>query len=50
MSFAQEPVAWLEREGKEHVLHGNCSIGRTALNTVVLESPKVSRLHAIVHS
>src|SRR5438132_326991 len=50
MSFAEEPVAWLEREGQEHVLQGNCSIGRAALNTVVLESPKVSRLHAIVHS
>ena len=50
MSFAEEPVAWLEREGQEYVLQGNCSIGRAALNTVVLESPKVSRLHAIVHS
>ena len=50
MSFAEEPVAWLEREGQEYVLQGNCSIGRAALNTAVLESPKVSRLHAIVHS
>jgi adenylate cyclase len=50
MSRKQESVAWLEREGQEHLLEGNCSIGRATLNTVVLESPKVSRLHAIVHS
>jgi pSer/pThr/pTyr-binding forkhead associated (FHA) protein len=50
MSFAEEHVAWLEREGQEYVLQGNCSIGRAALNTLVLESPKVSRLHAIIHS
>jgi adenylate cyclase len=50
MSFAEEPVAWLEREGQEYVLQGNCSIGRAALNTLVLESPKVSRLHTIIHS
>jgi len=50
MSPTEEPEAWLEREGQEHVLQGNCSIGRATLNTLVLESPKVSRLHAIVHS
>jgi adenylate cyclase len=49
MSLAQEPEAWLEREGQEHLLEGNCSLGRAALNTVVLESSKVSRLHAIIH-
>src|SRR6266566_8997623 len=50
MSLAEEPGAWLEREGQEYVLQGNCSIGRAALNTLVLESAKVSRLHAIIHS
>jgi len=50
MGLAEEPEAWLEREGQEHLLQGNCSIGRAALNTLVLESAKVSRLHAIVHS
>lgn len=50
MSLADQPAAWLEREGQEHVLQGNCSLGRAALNTIVLESPKVSRLHAIIHS
>src|SRR6266581_4247841 len=50
MSLAEEPGAWLEREGQEYILQGNCSIGRAALNTLVLDAPKVSRLHAIVHS
>ena len=50
MDLAEEPDAWLEREGQEYILQGNCSIGRAGLNTLVLESPKVSRLHAIVHS
>jgi adenylate cyclase len=50
MGLADESEAWLEREGQEHVLQGNCSIGRAALNTIVLESAKVSRLHAIIHS
>jgi adenylate cyclase len=49
MSFTEENEAWLEGDGKQYVLHGNCSLGRAALNTVVLESPKVSRLHAIIH-
>jgi adenylate cyclase len=50
MGLAEEPEAWLEREGQEHILQGNCSIGRAALNTIVLETAKVSRLHAIIHS
>lgn len=50
MSLAEEPEAWLEREGQEHILHGSCSIGRAALNTLVLDSAKVSRLHTIIHS
>src|SRR5436853_148535 len=49
MSLTQEQVAWLERAGEQHALHGNCSIGRAALNTLVLDSPKVSRLHSIIH-
>ena len=50
MSFAEEPEAWLEREGREHILEGSCSIGRATLNTLVVDSAKVSRLHAIIHS
>ncbi len=50
MSLATQTEAWLDREGQEHLLQGNCSIGRAVLNTLVLESAKVSRLHALVHS
>jgi adenylate cyclase len=49
MNATEENEAWLERDGEQHILHGNCSLGRAALNTLVLDSPKVSRLHAIIH-
>jgi len=49
MSPTEEHGAWLERDGDQYVLHSDCSLGRAALNTLVLESPKVSRLHAIIH-
>ena len=45
----QEQEAWLEQGGLERRLEGNCSIGRAALNTLVVNTPKVSRLHAIIH-
>jgi adenylate cyclase len=48
MALIEEQEAWLEDENQQHVLHGNCSIGRAALNTIVLDSPKVSRLHSII--
>lgn len=50
MSFNDEHEAWLERDGQQHALQGNCSLGRGALNTIMLESPKVSRMHAIIHA
>jgi adenylate cyclase len=50
MSLTEEPEAWLEREDQQHILEGSCSIGRAKLNTVVVDSAKVSRLHAIIHS
>src|SRR3954451_9386610 len=50
MDPAEEHAAWLERDEEQYILQGNCSIGRAALNTVVIDSPKVSRLHAIIHS
>src|SRR6476659_9317777 len=50
MDSAEEHAAWLERDEDQYILQGNCSLGRAALNTVVIESPKVSRLHAIIHS
>ncbi len=41
---------WLEAaDGKRHPIQGSCSLGRTATNTIVLESPKVSRRHALIH-
>jgi adenylate cyclase len=45
----QEHEAWLEHRGEQHRLEGNSSIGRAALNTLVVDSPKVSRLHSIIH-
>lgn len=50
MDSDEEHAAWLERDEEQYILQGNCSLGRAALNTVVIESPKVSRLHAIIHS
>jgi hypothetical protein len=49
-SLAEEPEAWLEREGQQHILQGSCSIGRAALNTLIVHSATVSRLHEIIHS
>ena len=50
MSAPPEEGAWLEAaDGKRHPIHGSCSVGRIAANTIVLESPKVSRRHALIH-
>ena len=50
MSAPLENGAWLEApDGRRHVIKGGCSVGRTAANTIVLESPKVSRRHALIH-
>src|SRR5436309_12488479 len=47
---SEEEGAWLEAsDGKRHALHGSSSLGRTAANRIVLESPKVSRQHALIH-
>src|SRR5215470_11725242 len=40
--------AWLETNGGRHILHGTCSVGRAAANTLVLDLPKVSRMHALI--
>ena len=50
MSLVEEPAAWLELKDQQHILEGSCSIGRATLNTLVVDSAKVSRLHAIIHS
>jgi len=45
-----EEGAWLEAtDGTRHPIRGSCSLGRTAANTIVVESPKVSRRHALIH-
>ena len=50
MSAPLEEGAWLEAaDGKRHPIHGSCSLGRIAANTIVLESSKVSRRHALIH-
>jgi adenylate cyclase len=49
MSLPEDPEAWLELEAHEHILQSSCSIGRATLNSLVLDSTKISRLHAIVH-
>ena len=50
MSAPPEEGAWLEAaDGKRHPIKGSCSLGRTAANTIVLQSPKVSRRHALIH-
>src|SRR5437660_448873 len=50
MSAEDDSKAWLETPGRERVpLLGNCSFGRAATNTTVIESPKVSRRHAIIN-
>ena len=50
MSAPREEGAWLEAaDGTRHPIKGSCSVGRASANTIVLESPKVSRRHALVH-
>ena len=45
-----EAGAWLESPGRERILlQGNCSIGRSDKNTVMVESPKASRRHCIIN-
>jgi len=50
MNSPLEEGAWLESEGRDRtVIHGNCSLGRSPKSAVVLDSPKVSRRHAIIN-
>jgi adenylate cyclase len=41
--------AWLQTESNIFPIHGGCSIGRSPQNAIVLDSPKVSRRHAIIN-
>ncbi|PYK72486.1 MAG: hypothetical protein DME44_04265 [Verrucomicrobia bacterium] len=36
-------------DGGRHMLQSSCSLGRASVNTIVLESPKISRRHALIH-
>src|SRR5437868_15000224 len=50
MNVPPEEGAWLEAgDGTRHPIRGSCSIGRSDANTIVLESPRVSRRHALIH-
>jgi adenylate cyclase len=50
MESNEEQSGWLETPGRDTVLiSGNCSIGRSARNTIVLDYPNVSRRHAIIN-
>jgi adenylate cyclase len=50
VSAPPEEDAWLEAaDGTCHLIKGSCSLGRAGANTIVLESPKVSRRHALIH-
>src|ERR1700680_819034 len=45
-----EKGAWLEGPGRDNILiHGSCSIGRSAKNTIILDSQKISRRHVIIN-
>lgn len=50
MEVSEKGGAWLEAvDGKFHPLRANCSLGREETNTVVIESPRASRQHAVIH-
>lgn len=47
---SEETGAWLEALGGGRIpLSGNCSLGRSPKSSVVVESPKTSRRHAIIN-
>ena len=48
MNQLEEEGAWLETNGERHTLRGSCSVGRASANTLVLDLPKVSRMHALI--
>src|SRR5882724_8183291 len=41
--------AWLETAGEKFAIVGNCSLGRSPKNSIVIDSQKVSRRHAIIN-
>ena len=50
MRAPPEEGAWLEAaDGRRHPIKGSCSLGRSGANSILVESPKVSRRHALIH-
>jgi adenylate cyclase len=50
IELGDEQSAWLEEsDGKRLPIQGNLSIGRSPKSSLVLDSPKVSRRHAIIN-
>ena len=50
MNAPPDEAAWLEAaDGTRYPIRGSCSLGRTPANAIVLDSPKVSRRHALIH-
>src|SRR5438105_12183583 len=50
MNIPPEEGAWLEAaDGTCYAIKGSCSLGQAAASTIVLESTKVSRRHALIH-
>ncbi len=46
----EHPVAaWLESGGQKLPIRGDCSLGRSSKNSIVVDSQKVSRRHAIIN-
>src|SRR5260370_37748895 len=41
--------AWLETSGEKFPIIGDCSLGRSPKNSIVIDSNKVSRRHAIIN-
>jgi adenylate cyclase len=51
MSSAEENWAWLETPGRDAIqIQGGLSIGRSGKNTIVLDSPNVSRRHTLINA
>src|SRR6266705_326136 len=41
--------AWLENAGQKIPIRGDCSLGRSSGNSIVIDSNKVTRRHAIIN-
>src|SRR6266699_4569036 len=50
VELGSEQGAWLEStDGKRVLIQGNLSIGRSPKNSLILDSPNISRRHAIIN-